>query len=142
MVTSVSVYLLWFEYQYIEGKLFEHTLFAAMSYLLGCLLGGILLSKMSTSRIKSSKGKVRNLRCVFVTMFSISLLGSLLLIIVDKDGAKITQSYVEIIIFIVQLGVSSSFVTINVAVLILISPLHRVKIFALLQTINILSIVF
>ena len=100
------------------------------------------MSKMSASRIKSSKGKVRNLRCVFVTMFAISLFGSLLLIIVDKDGVKLTQGYVEIIIFIVQLGLSSSFVTINVAVLILISPIHRLKIFAMLQTINVLSIVF
>ena len=100
------------------------------------------MSKMSASRIKSSKGKVRNLRCVFVTMFAISLFGSLLLIIVDKDGVKLTQGYVEIIIFIVQLGISSSFVTINVAVLILISPIHRLKIFAVLQTINVLAIVF
>ena len=100
------------------------------------------MSKMSASRIKSSKGKVRNLRCVFVTMFSISLFGSFLLIIVDKDGVKLTQGYVEVIIFIVQLGISSSIVTINVAVLILISPIHRLKIFAVLQTINVLAIVF
>ena len=100
------------------------------------------MSKMSASRIKSSKGKVRNLRCVFVTMFAISLFGSLLLIMLDKDGNKLTQGYVEIIIFIVQLGISSSFVTINVAVLILISPIHRLKIFAVLQTINVLAIVF
>lgn len=141
-ISSVSVYLLWFEYQFIDGKLFEHTLFASMSFLLGCLLGGILLSKMSASRIKSSKGKVRNLRCVLVSMFTLSLLGSLLLIVVEKKGVNLTQGYVEIIIFIVQLGISSSFVTNNVAVLILISPLHRLKIFALLQTLNVLAIVF
>ena len=44
------------------------------------------------------------------------------------------------IIFIVQLGVSSSFVTINVAVLVLVSVQHRLKIFAMLQTINVLAI--
>ena len=44
------------------------------------------------------------------------------------------------IIFIVQLGISSSFVTINVAVLVLVSVQHRLKIFATLQTINVLAI--
>ena len=75
-------------------------------------------------------------------MFSISLTGSLLLICIDRlsgDGG-IGQGYVEVIIFLVQLGITSSFVTINVAVLILISVSHRLKLFGILQTLNVLAI--
>lgn len=140
VLSSVSVYLLWFEYQFINGKIFRRTLFASTSYFVGCLLGGILLSKMSASRIKSSKGKVRNLRCVLISMFSISLFGSLLLIMIDE--ISVSPGYIELIIFIVQLGISSSFVTINMAVLILIIENHRVKMYAILQTINVLAIGF
>ena len=137
----MSIYLLFFEYTELSGKIFAHTLFASVSYFVGCLLGGILLSKMSASRIKSSKGKVRNLRCVFVSMYAVSLTGSLLLIVINKFD-KLGQGYVEVIIFIVQLGISSSFVTINVAVLVLISVNHRFKIFVILQAINVASICF
>ena len=140
VLTSVSVYLLWFEYKFVKGTIFRRTLFASTSYFVGCLLGGILLSKMSASRIKSSKGKVRNLRCVLISMFSIALFGSLLLIIIDYKS--VSAGYIELIIFIVQLGISSSFVTINMAVLILIIHDHRVKMYAILQTINVLAIGF
>ena len=84
LITSVSVYLLYFEFTHINGKIFYHTLFASVSYFVGCLLGGILLSRMAASRIKSSKGKVRNLRCVFASMYAVSLTGSLLLIVVNQ----------------------------------------------------------
>ena len=84
LISSISIYLLWFQYRHLDGQIFRHTLIASTSFFLGCLMGGILLSKMSTSRIKTSKGKVRNLRCVFISMFSISLIGSLLLIMVQK----------------------------------------------------------
>ena len=70
------------------------------------------------------------MKCALMSMFSLALFGSLLLIVVKK--IKLSQSYVEIIIFIVQLGISSSFVTINVAGLILISISHRLKFYALL----------
>lgn len=73
-------------------------------------------------------------------MFSISLVGSLLLIIIDE--ISVSPGYIELIIFIVQLGISSSFVTINMAVLILIIHNHRVKMYAILQTINVLAIGF
>lgn len=139
LLTSSSVYLLFFEFTHINGKVFYHTLFAAVSYFVGCLLGGILLSKMAASRIKSSKGKVRNLRCVFASMYSVSLFGSLLLIVVNQIE-NLKQGYVEVIIFIVQLGISSSFVTINVAVLVLVAVSHRLKVLAMLQVINVLSI--
>lgn len=84
LIISSSLYLLWFEYQFIEGKIFQHTLFASSSFFVGCLLGGVFLSKISTNRIKTSKGKIRYLRCVFITMFSIALFGSTLLILIDK----------------------------------------------------------
>ena len=72
-------------------------------------------------------------------MYAISLTGSLLLIMVNQIK-DLKQGYVEVIIFIVQLGISSNFVTINVAVLVLVSVQHRMKIFAMLQTINVLAI--
>ena len=131
LIISSSLYLLWFEYQFIEGRIFEHTLFASSSFFVGCLLGGVFLSKISTNRIRTSKGKIRYLRCVFITMFSIALFGSTLLILIDQFD-DLSPGYGEIIIFIVQLGISSSFVTINVAVLILISVNHRLKMFAVL----------
>ena len=139
LLTSASVYLLFFEYTHITGKIYYHTLFASVSYFVGCLLGGILLTRMAHSRIKSSKGKVSNLRCVFASMYAVSLTGSLLLIVVNQIK-DLGEGYIEVIIFIVQLGVSSSFVTINVAVLVLVSVQHRMKIFAMMQTINVLAI--
>ena len=131
LLTSISIYLLFFEYARIEGVIFKNTLFAAISYFVGSLLGGIMLTRMSNSRIKSSKGKVRNLKCVFVSMYAVSLTGSLLLLVVGAVDTLGT-AYVEVIIFIVQLGISSSFVTINVAVLVLISVNHRLKMFVIL----------
>lgn len=89
-----------------------------------------MLSRMSTTRIKSSAGKVRNLKCALISMFSTALAGSLLLILVKR--IELGQNYVEVIIFIVQLGISSSFVMINVAGLILLSVCHRVKFYSLL----------
>lgn len=139
LLTSSSVYLLFFEFTHITGKVFYHTLFASVSYFVGCLLGGILLSRMAASRIKSSKGKVSNLRCVFASMYSVSFIGSLLLIVVNRFE-DLRQGYVEVIIFIVQLGISSSFVTINVAVLVLVSVNHRLKVFTIMQAINVISI--
>ncbi len=130
IISSGASYMLYFEFQYIDGKRFERTLFAASSYFVGCLFGGLLLSKISSTRIKSSKGKLRNLKCVFVTMFTISLAGSLLLIAVQK--ASLSQGYIEVIIFVVQCGISSSIVCINVTVLIIISVNHRLKLYALL----------
>ena len=44
--------------------------------------------------------------------------------------------------FIEQMGISASFVTINVAVLVLISINHRVKVFTILATLNMVLIVF
>ena len=73
-----------------------------------------MLSRMAASTIKSSKGKVRNLKCVFISMYFVSLLGSLFLIPNINDGVK------NFFVFVVQLGISSSFVVINVAVLVLI----------------------
>ena len=58
------------------------------------------------------------------------------------DEISVSPGYIELIIFIVQLGISSSFVTINMAVLILIIENHRVKMYAILQTINVLAIGF
>ena len=139
-MTSVATYLLWFEYSYILDEVFKHTFFASTSYFVGCLLGGILLAKMSTSRIKSSKGKISNLKCVFITMYSISLFGSIILIFIHKY--EVPLQYEEVIIFIVQCGISSAYVTINVAVIILITVNHRAKIFAFLSTINAASIGF
>ena len=82
LISSGASYLLYFEFQYIDGKKFERTIFAACSYFVGCLFGGLLLAKISSTRIKSSKGKLRNLKGVLVSMFSISFVGSLLLIAV------------------------------------------------------------
>ena len=73
-----------------------------------------MLSRMAASTIKSSKGKVRNLKCVFISMYFVSLLGSLFLIPNINDGVK------NFFVFVIQLGISSSFVVINVAVLVLI----------------------
>ena len=73
-----------------------------------------MLSRMAASTIKSSKGKVRNLKCVFISMYFVSLIGSLFLIPNINDGVK------NFFVFVVQLGISSSFVVINVAVLVLI----------------------
>ena len=88
-----------------------------------------MLSRMSASTIKSSKGKVRNLKCVFISMYFVALIGSLLLIYpIRRD--KIKNATVDFFIFVVQLGISSSFVTINVAVLVLISINHRLKFLA------------
>lgn len=44
--------------------------------------------------------------------------------------------------FIEQMGISASFVTINVAVLVLISINHRVKVFTILATLNMVLIAF
>ena len=64
-------------------------------------------------------------------MFSIALFGSLLLILIVEKRDKLSDGYIEVIIFIVQLGISSSFVTINVAILILVSINHRLAMFAI-----------
>ena len=64
-------------------------------------------------------------------MFSIALFGSLLLILIVEKQDKLSDGYIEVIIFIVQLGISSSFVTINVAILILVSINHRLAMFAI-----------
>ena len=80
---------------------------------------------------------MRNLRCVLAFMFAIALLGSILLVLARHFG--IDSGYVELIVFICQLGFASSFVTINVAVLILVSMRHRLKVIVLLSTINIAS---
>ena len=114
LISSCSSYLLWFEYKTYNQALYQRVFIAATSYLLGCLLGGMMLSRMAASTIKSSKGKVRNLKCVFISMYFVSLLGSLFLIPNINDGVK------NFFVFVVQLGISSSFVVINVAVLVLI----------------------
>ena len=90
---------IWFNYDYLTGKIFEHTFIGSSSFLLGCLLSGIFLSKMSASRIRSSAGRIRNLRCVFVTLSSFKLGGTLLLIIMHK--MTIPQGYIEFFMFIV-----------------------------------------
>ena len=114
LISSCSSYLLWFEYKTYNQALYQRGFIAATSYLLGCLLGGMMLSRMAASTIKSSKGKVRNLKCVFISMYFVSLLGSLFLIPNINDGVK------NFFVFVIQLGISSSFVVINVAVLVLI----------------------
>ena len=62
-------------------------------------MGGILLSKMSASRIKSSKGKVSNLKCALMSKFLVSLAGALLLVLIHK--LNVPEKYEEAIIFIV-----------------------------------------
>ena len=114
LISSCSSYLLWFEYKTYNQALYQRGFIAATSYLLGCLLGGMMLSRMAASTIKSSKGKVRNLKCVFISMYFVSLIGSLFLIPNINDGVK------NFFVFVIQLGISSSFVVINVAVLVLI----------------------
>ena len=125
LISSCSSYLLWFEYKTYNQALYQRVFIAATSYLIGCLLGGMMLSRMAASTIKSSKGKVRNLKCVFISMYFVSLFASLLLIPHTKhDRLK------NFIVFVVQLGISSSFVAINVAVLVLIKINHRLKFLA------------
>lgn len=96
--SASSLGLLWFEYDYLHGMIFEHAWIASTSYFLGCLMSGIFLSKMSASRIKSLAGRVRHLRCVFITTSSITVVGSCLLICLNR--LELSQGYIEVILFI------------------------------------------
>ena len=71
-------------------------------------------------------------------MFFISLIGSILMHLTEH--LNLGNSALEIFIFIVQIGISSSFVTVNVAVLILISVNHRLRVFTILSLMNIGSL--
>ena len=73
-------------------------------------------------------------------MYSVAFVGSCLLLLIHQH--EVPESYEEVIVFVVQLGISSSFVTINVAAIILISVNHRTKIFVMLSIINAISIAF
>mmetsp|Transcript_5280 Transcript_5280/g.6450 ORF Transcript_5280/g.6450 Transcript_5280/m.6450 type:complete len:183 (-) Transcript_5280:153-701(-) len=120
-----------------DVSIFHHWFVGANASLLGCLLAGISLSRMANSRTKSFVSKVRILQCVLATMFTIALLGSALLLLVQK--LELRYGLIQVMIFVTQLGISSNFVTISVSVLILVTSNHRLKLFAVLTTLNLVA---
>ena len=104
------------------------------SYFVGCLLGGILLSKVASSGIKSNFGRVRVLRKTTFIIYIVILLGILLLL--AAFHYKIGKGYFQSIVFLIQLGLGASFVAINCAIFLIVSFRHRVKMFAITGTVN------
>ena len=119
--------------------MFEHLFVGSTSFFLGCLLSGIFLSKLSSERIRSPVGRIRNMRCVFVTLSSITLFGSLMLIWL-KSIDDLHAVYVELAIYITQMGIAATLVTVPVSVIIIVSVSHRVKVFAIMGIIQMLVI--
>ena len=71
------------------------------------------------------------MRCVFVTLSSITLFGSLMLIWL-KSIDDLHAVYVELAIYITQMGIAATLVTVPVSVIIIVSVSHRVKVFAIM----------
>ena len=72
---------------------------------------------------------------MLLTMFITILIGASLLLVTEK--LELDFIYREMTIFVAQFGISSIFVTINVAVLILVTSNHRVKLFSMLASLYI-----
>ena len=82
VISAVSLGILDYQYKNLEGiSAFNPWFVGGIASLAGCLLAGVSLSRMENSRTKSFVSKVRTLRCVFATMFTIALLGSSLLLL-------------------------------------------------------------
>ena len=73
-------------------------------------------------------------------IYFFTLFGELLLIIAAY--IKLAKGYNQFILFLVQVGCGSQYVALYVALLLLISLFHRVKMFTIIATINIGMSVF
>ena len=92
--------MLWFAYNLVDKQDFFYDLaLGSSSFFVGCLLGGLLLSKVTSAGTKSDSSKVRVLRKVMVSIFVLTFLGEILLIIAAY--CNLATGYNQLILFLI-----------------------------------------
>ena len=131
--------MLWFAYNLVENDEFFYQLtLGSSSFFVGCMLGGLLLNKVTGTGTKSGKSKIRVLRRTMVSIFTLTIFGEFLLIIAAYF--ELAKGYNQLILFLIQLGVGAQYVALPVSALLVISVYHRVTMLAFLGVINLATI--
>lgn len=69
------------------------------SFVVGCLMGGLLMNRVGGSGTRSLKEKVKAIRCTLFWVFFVSLVGSVLLFFATKVG--LSEGYLETCAFVI-----------------------------------------